>query len=218
MDWYLSLQFWIAHILRPVYTHSWAVPSSNLYWPDPAGGDLTLPSSTTRTDKPQALSTSGLFCSWIKQRWQESLFLFVYFLHKLTVMLTGGLASLVANKVRVRMSTYLLRDTIQLTTPSKWKMKPYSTNPFVAGSFHSVRWSWDSFILSYVVVVSSVSLLHNTPFCKLPAFSYPFYCWWTCGSFLFNAIMNRVAMNIQVYVFWLTYVCISLGLYVGFTK
>ena len=125
-----------------------------------------LPSSTTRTDKPQALSTSGLFCSWIKQRWQESLFLFVYFLHKLIGMLTGGLASLVANKVRVRMSTYLLRDTIQLITPSKWKMKPYSTNSFVVRFFHSARCLWDSFILSYVVVVSSVSLLHNIPFCK----------------------------------------------------
>ena len=46
--------------------------------------------------------------------------LFVYFLHELIGMLTGGLASLVANKVRVRASTYLFEghnsthNTIQM--------------------------------------------------------------------------------------------------------
>lgn len=55
-------------------------------------------------------------------------------------------------------------------------MESYCVFPFVSGISLNIK-LWNSFVLSYAVAVSSVSLLYSNQFEEyMPRFLYPFYC------------------------------------------
>lgn len=69
--------------------------------------------------------------------------------------------------------------------------------------FHSALCLWDWSNLLYVVHFHWCVVFHSM---NIPQFVYPFYFWWRLHYFKVGAFMN-----ILVFVFWYTYICISDG-------
>lgn len=71
-------------------------------------------------------------------------------------------------------------------------------------------WLWELFVLLPVIVVYSFSLPCNIPLCEYTPILHLTVD--GCSDCFWNwAIMNCVAMNILVFVFWLPYIHISVG-------
>lgn len=62
-------------------------------------------------------------------------------------------------------------------------------------------------------VICSFSLLYDSLFCENTSFLVYSSAARYLGSSHFGAIINNIAMNILMYVFWLRYVGISFGEY-----
>lgn len=76
---------------------------------------------------------------------------------------------------------------------------------------------WYLFWYQEIIFWESVVLLHVSIFCSIITecvYIWIYLCiyfWWTFGHFHFEAILNKVTLNICIYIFWETYSITGFG-------
>lgn len=73
---------------------------------------------------------------------------------------------------------HLIRLKLNFNCLLKFILIEWYNKCIVVGFFHSILYLWISFMLLYIAVADSFSLLENFPFYKLLQLIYAFYHWW----------------------------------------